>query len=96
MSAEEFVEAAREKIRQTTKIEFAHRDPQQVCHELSEVIEGAEYIVEDAQFAWLHDPTGDADAYVDIIKHLFEARNTAQRKFLDNRCATLRKQAGLG
>ncbi len=92
---QEFVEAAREKIRSADRIESHHRDPQQVCHELSEVIEGAEYIVEDVQFAWIHDPTADFDAYTDMARHLLEARNRAQGKFLDNRCGPLRQQAGL-
>jgi hypothetical protein len=73
------------------------------CHELQEIIEGQEYIVEDAQFALAYAVQGvstpdiqDVDADVAVmIEKMLSVKSDAENLYRTYNCKQLRENAGL-
>ena len=69
------------------------------CHELLEVIEGQEYIIEDAQFAleYARRINDDPELYpilTDSVAHMISAKEAAETIYDKLKCRSIRSEAG--
>ena len=97
-AAERFIEKA-EKGAAISFFSQRERDLQGVCHELLEIIEGQEYIIEDAQFTINYAAKLDGgyqNTVGGMIPKMEEVKDTAQNLY-DNvfNCKRARERAGL-